>query len=413
MSVGVRIPGSKSITNRVLALAAISQGQSEFDAPLISDDTLAFARGLAALGYAVDTSSPETWIVTGAGRGPVGKGKVDCVDAGTAARFLPPLAAGGSGAFTFDGSDQLRRRPLRPLLDTLGQLGAVINASAGGGLPIEIRAAGLSGGQIHFEARESSQYLSGLLMAGPLMRSPLAVSVGSLVSRPYIEMTVRLMRAFGFEVSGPADLSEIAVKPTPGRAVHLRIEPDASAASYFFAAATLLDRSVRVDGIGHGSLQGDSRFVDLLHRMGAHVEQTETSTTVTGQGAIRGDFVADMGDISDTMMTLACLAPFADGPVRIVGVGHARAKESDRIGVVVANLRRLGVEVDEGQDWLVIHPGQPRSGVVACHRDHRIAMAFSVLALRANGVELDEPDCVTKTFPGFHRMLADFLADSR
>ncbi|WP_086681550.1 3-phosphoshikimate 1-carboxyvinyltransferase [Streptomyces pseudogriseolus] len=401
-----RIPGSKSITNRALLLAAAAVGTSRLRLPLVSADTIAFRTALTSLGVRIRTwEDDEVWEVTGAGRGPAGKACVRCEDAGTAARFLPPFAAVGHGRFVFDGSAQLKARPLGPLADTLSALGATVTTgTAGGGLPMTVESAGLDGGAVTVESSLSSQFLSGLLMAAPLMRRPLALTVDSLVSRPYIAMTLALMRRFGADVTErPADVIE--VRPGGYVALDLTVEPDASTASYVFAAAAVTGATVTVPGLGHGSLQGDLRFVDVLRQLGARVDVTDSATRVTGEGPLRGGFRVDMGEISDTFMTLAAIAPLADAPITIRGIAHARLKESDRIAAVAHNLRALGVDTDEGHDWITVHPGAPTGARIACRRDHRIGMAFSVLGLRVPGVTLDDPSCVGKTFPGFHEEL--------
>ncbi|MEV5342793.1 3-phosphoshikimate 1-carboxyvinyltransferase [Streptomyces sp. NPDC052676] len=397
-----RIPGSKSLTNRALLLAAAAPGTSRLWAPLVSEDTLAFRTALTDLGLTV-TAGPEDvyWDVTGTGRGPTGRAaRVWCADAGTAARFLPPFAATGDGSFRFDGSAQLRARPLRPLLDALGELGATVRTTEGT-LPFELTAAGLDGGRIAVDSSMSSQYLSGLLMAAPLMRHGLEADARSLVSRPYVDMTLALMRRYGAQVETSAD--RIRVLPGRYRPTDLAIEPDASTASYFFAAGAVTGHAVTVPGLGSGSLQGDLRFVDVLAKAGARVRVEAGATAVSGDGRLRGGFDVDMGEISDTFMTLAAIAPLADAPVTIRGIGHARLKESDRIEAMAVNLRACGIRVVEGADWLTVHPGRPAPARIACRRDHRIAMSFSVLAL-GSGVplELDDPGCVAKTFPGFH-----------
>ncbi|WP_442738114.1 3-phosphoshikimate 1-carboxyvinyltransferase [Streptomyces pseudogriseolus] len=401
-----RIPGSKSITNRALLLAAAAVGTSRLRLPIVSADTIAFRTALTSLGVRIRTwEDDEVWEVTGAGRGPAGKAGVWCEDAGTAARFLPPFAAVGHGRFVFDGSAQLKARPLGPLADTLSALGATVTTgTAGGGLTMTVESAGLDGGAVTVESSLSSQFLSGLLMAAPLMRRPLALTVDSLVSRPYIAMTLALMRRFGADVTErPADVIE--VRPGGYVALDLTVEPDASTASYVFAAAAVTGATVTVPGLGHGSLQGDLRFVDVLRQLGARVDVTDSATRVTGEGPLRGGFRVDMGEISDTFMTLAAIAPLADAPITIRGIAHARLKESDRIAAVAQNLRALGVDTDEGHDWITVHPGAPTGARIACRRDHRIGMAFSVLGLRVPGVTLDDPSCVGKTFPGFHEEL--------
>ena len=409
VAVNARIPGSKSLTNRALLCAAGAPGRSLLRRPLASDDTLAFAGGLRALGYGVDLdgAEPDVWSVTGTGRGPeVPDAEVFCRDAGTAARFLPALAATGQGRFRFDGTEQLRRRPLGPLLDGLQALGSVVTREGPGDLPFALDARGLRGGEVVVDAHQSSQYVSGLLLAAPLMQRPLRLRTTDLASRPYVEMTLGLMLRFGVAAVGSPE--EGITVPVGGyRPRELTIEPDASTASYFFAAAAVTGRTVTVPALGTSSAQGDLHFVDVLEAMGATVRREAEATTVAGPpGGLDGDVVIDMNAISDTMMTLAAIAPYADGPVTITGVGHTRRKESDRVGVTAENLRACGVPVEEGEDWLRIHPARPRPTMVACHRDHRIAMSFSVLGLRTPGITLDDPECVSKTFPGFHEEFA-------
>ncbi|MFF8278045.1 3-phosphoshikimate 1-carboxyvinyltransferase [Streptomyces lateritius] len=410
-----RIPGSKSITNRALLLAAAARGATVLRAPLVSEDTLAFRTALTALGIPVRTVGEDdaSWEITGSGRGPRSDARVWCADAGTAARFLPPFAATGHGTFVFDGSGQLRARPLAPLAEALRRLGAGVEGGGEGrgdgegGLPLTVRAEGLAGGRIALDSSLSSQYLTGLLMAAPLMTEGLAVEARALVSRPYIDMTLALMRHFGAETTERDGV--ITVAPGGYRAAGLAVEPDASTASYVFAAAAVTGTAVTVPGLGRHSLQGDLRFVEALRRAGAGVEIGESATTVTGTGSagLRGGFTVDMGEISDTFMTLAAIAPLADAPVTITGIAHARLKESDRIAAVAENLRSCGIRADEGPDRITVHPGTPRPARITCRRDHRIAMAFSVLGLAAPGViTLDDPACVAKTFPGFHAEMA-------
>ncbi|MFD9790403.1 3-phosphoshikimate 1-carboxyvinyltransferase [Streptomyces sp. NPDC059070] len=399
-----RIPGSKSLTNRALLLAAAADGTSVLRAPLVSDDTLAFRAALDDLGVAVETGPDGAWAVTGAGRGPVGGARIWCADAGTAARFLPPFAAAGAGAYVFDGSDQLRARPLRALADALERLGVSVRATGAGGLPLHLSADGVDGGELAVDGGLSSQFLSGLLMAAPLARGPLTLTVRDLVSRPYIDMTLALMRRFGADVTEESPGVFVAA-PGGYTATDLPVEPDASTASYVFAAAAVTGATLTVPGLGRDSLQGDLGFVEVLRTAGARVEIGADATTVTGTGRLRGGFEVDMGPISDTFMTLAAIAPLADGPITVRGIGHARLKESDRIAAVAENLAACGVAVETGPDWLTVRPGPVRPATIACHRDHRIAMAFSVLGLRAPGLVLDDPACVAKTFPGFHAEL--------
>lgn len=403
----VVIPGSKSVMARALFLAAAASGDSVLRQPLRSDDTEAFAAGLEALGYPVSYED-DAWTVTGSPSGPpVRAASLFTRDAGTASRFLPALAATGHGEFRFDASDQMRRRPVAPLVDALRSLGVHVECEREGHLPLVVRTEGIKGGAVSLDASLSSQFLTAILMMAPLTAEGLAVTIGELVSVPYVEITVAMMRRFGSTVERRDDTFHVA--PGGYRAQDYVVEPDASSASYFFAAAALTGGSVTVRGLGTESLQGDLRFVEVLARMGAVVRPTQDSITVTGPTDRQlSGLTVNMRDISDTMPTLAAIAPFASSPVRIEDVYNTRFKECDRLEACAVNLRRLGITVTTGPDWIQIEPGTPVGAEIETFRDHRIAMAFSVTGLRTPGVTLDDPDCVKKTFPTFHEVFADY-----
>jgi 3-phosphoshikimate 1-carboxyvinyltransferase len=403
----VAVPGSKSVTARALFLAAAAKGTTVLRDPLLSDDTDGFAEALRTLGYGVERA-PGVWTVEGRPEGPArDTAEVYCRDAATTARFLPALAAAGTGTFRFDASEQMRARPVGPLAEALRSLGVDLTyEGVPGHLPLTVRASGVRGGAIDLDAGLSSQFLTALLLAGPLTAEGLRIRVTGIVSVPYVEITLAMMRRFGVKVIRDGDT--FTVPPGGYTATDYRVEPDASTASYFFAAAALTGRTATVPGLGSGALQGDLAFVDVLRRMGAEVTMTGESTTVTGTGRLSG-LTVTMRDISDTMPTLAAIAPFADGPVRIEDVYNTRVKECDRLEACAENLRRQGIRVGTGRDWIEIHPGTPAPVEIACHRDHRIAMSFSVAALRTPGTTLDDPGCVRKTFPDFH----DFFAGVR
>jgi len=402
----VLVPGSKSITNRALFLGAAAEGRSVLHRPLAADDTEACAEALAALGYEITTADPARWEITGRPAGPaVARAEVHTRDGATGARFLPALAAAGHGTYRFDASAQMRRRPMSPLLDSLRQLGARIDGDA---LPYTLHASGLAGGRLALDAGISSQYLTALLLAGPLTRAGLTVEVTRLVSAPYIDITLQLMRRFGATAQRDGNL--FRVEPTGYTACELDVEPDASTASYFLAAAALTGKTVTIPGLGADSAQGDVAFAEVLAAMGAKVGVTPGSVTVTGPEQLSG-ITVDLHHSSDTMPTLAAIAPLAAGPVRIENIYNARLKECDRLEACASNLRGLGVPAETGEDWIEISPARPRGGTVRTMRDHRIAMAFSVLGLRVPGLELDDPRCVIKTCPGFHDLLAALAAD--
>lgn len=402
------LPGSKSITARALFLAAAADGVTTLVRPLRSDDTEGFAEGLVRLGYRVGRT-PDVWQVDGRPQGPaVAEADVYCRDGATTARFLPTLAAAGHGTYRFDASPQMRRRPLLPLSRALRDLGVDLrHEEAEGHHPLTVRAAGVEGGEVTLDAGQSSQYLTALLLLGPLTRRGLRIRVTDLVSVPYVEITLAMMRAFGVEVAREGDV--FVVPPGGYRATTYAIEPDASTASYFFAAAAVTPGAeVTVPGLGTGALQGDLGFVDVLRRMGAEVSVGATATTVRGTGELRG-LTVNMRDISDTMPTLAAIAPFASAPVRIEDVANTRVKECDRLEACAENLRRLGVQVATGPDWIEIHPGVAPSADtrITTYGDHRIVMSFAVTGLRVPGISFDDPGCVRKTFPGFHEAFAE------
>ncbi|WP_330304745.1 MULTISPECIES: 3-phosphoshikimate 1-carboxyvinyltransferase [unclassified Streptomyces] len=401
----VDIPGSKSITARALFLAAAADGVTTLVRPLRSDDTEGFAEGLTRLGYRVGRT-PDAWHVDGRPQGPAAReADVYCRDGATTARFLPTLAAAGHGTYRFDASAQMRRRPLLPLTRALRDLGVdVRHEGPEGHHPLTVEAAGVDGGEVVLDAGQSSQYLTALLLLGPLTRKGLRITVTDLVSVPYVEITMAMMRAFGAEVRREGDA--FVVPPGGYRATTYAVEPDASTASYFFAAAALTGGEVTVQGLGSGALQGDLGFVDVLRRMGARVDVGSDRTTVAGTGELRG-LTVNMRDISDTMPTLAAIAPFASGPVRIEDVANTRVKECDRLDACAENLRRLGVRVETGPDWIEIHPGAaPVGAEIRTYGDHRIVMSFAVTGLRVPGISFDDPGCVRKTFPGFHEAFA-------
>ncbi|MBW3542963.1 MAG: 3-phosphoshikimate 1-carboxyvinyltransferase, partial [Planctomycetes bacterium] len=288
------------------------------------------------------------------------------------------------------------------------QLGANVRSEMGNGCPpVLVEGRGLSGGTARVAGTTSSQYLSALLMAAPAARGPVELAVaGELVSQPYVEMTLRVMQSFGSPRARTRGLgsSVFRIEPSTYRGCDYRIEPDASAASYFFAAAAITGGRVTVEGLRRDSLQGDLSFVDVLERMGCGVERSGAAVTVTG-GMLRGVDV-DMNAISDTAQTLAAVAVFADGSTRIRGIAHVRHKETDRIAAVATELRRLGIRIDEHTDGLAIHPGEPQPADILTYDDHRMAMSFAVVGLRAPGIRIVDPACVSKTYPGFWNDLA-------
>lgn len=413
----LRVPGSKSITNRALLLAALADGPSRLEGALFSDDTHYMSEALRALGIPVRADAgAELFEVEGAGgRIPATTAELFVGNSGTSARFLTALLALGNGPYRVDGVERMRQRPIGDLLSALQQLGVNARDELGTGcLPVVVESRGLRGGKTTMRADASSQFLSALLMVAPLGETDTEIEIaGELFSKPYIEITLRMMRDWGAQVQH----DEMRRFHIPGgqsyRAQNYQIEPDASGASYFWAAAAATGGRVRVEGIGQDTLQGDAAFVDVLAGMGCIVDKGPNYIEVESTSPLRGVDV-DMNAISDTVMTLAAIAPFAEGPVSINNVGHIRHKETDRIHAVVTELNRLGVLVEEREDGLTIHPAkQLQPAHIETYDDHRMAMSFAITGLKAPGVTILDPGCVAKTFPDFWQRLDALCANAR
>lgn len=421
----VRLPGSKSITNRAVLCAALAEGETRIEGALFADDTEAMFAALRALGADLDLDPagsavtvrgvgglPDPGRAAGSGGAAGGEVAIDARMSGTTSRFLAPVAAAGGRPVVIDGHPQLRNRPFGDLVDGLRGLGVEVEAPAGPGrLPLRITGP-MRRHETAVAVGRSSQFLSGLMLAAPLTAAGLTLRlVGDGVSRPYVEMTAAVMEAFGADVETAPDRIRVAGGGyrSPGR---YRVEPDATAASYFWAAAAVTGGTVRVAGLGLSSQQGDVGFASVLGRMGCTVAAGGGGLAVTG-GPLRG-IEADLAEMSDTAPTLAVVAAAADGPTAVSGIGFIRAKESDRIGAVVAELRRCGVDAAEGPDGFTVTPRQaPAGALIRTYDDHRLAMAFSVLGLVAGGMRIENPGCVDKTFPGFYRALDSLRACDR
>lgn len=398
----VQLPGSKSLTNRALIAAGLAEGESRLIGLLDSDDTVAMRSCLESAGIACRdghvVGTGDVVRVTGcAGKLGPNAISVDVRQSGTTTRFITPMLALSSGASQIDGHPQMRSRPMNEQVDALEALGAGKFSSRS--LPLISDGGGVDGGEITIPGSTSSQFLSGLLLSSPYFAEGLDVTVeGSLVSRPYVDLTIDVMGAFGVSVARDG-YHRFVVRPGGYSATTFRIEPDASTASYFFACAAMTQGRVLVEGLGSASAQGDMGFLDILEDMGAIVRQGSDWTEVVGRG-LRGVDV-DMSDVSDTAPTLAVVATRADSPTRIRNIGFVRGKESDRIQVVVTELQRLGIEARAHHDGLTIVPGAARPGTVRTYQDHRIAMAFALLGLTNDGIKIADPACVNKTFPAF------------
>lgn len=407
----IAVPGSKSFTNRALLIAAMAEGRSVLKGVLRSDDSYWLIDSLRRLGVAVEVDGETVTVQGCGGLWPNPSAELFVGSAGTSARFLPgALAAAPRGTWIVDGSEQLRGRPIAPLLEALRALGAQIHSLHGDeSLPIKIEARGLTQGRVRISGKVSSQYLSGLLLAAPYAAGPVTVElVDDLVQPAYIGITIELMRSFGASVEHAPDYREIHVRPGRYRGREITLEADASSACYLLALPALAPGRVRVTNVGTASLQPDARFVDVLEALGVVVHrEPHALATESRDGArrLRGGLTFDMKPMSDQALTLGVLAAFADGPVTVTNVGHIRKHESDRIAALRDNLARMGVRVDEREDSFTVYPGAAKGALIDPRDDHRVAMAFALAGTRIPGVRILDPGCVSKTYPGFFEAL--------
>lgn len=401
----VRVPGSKSITNRALICAAMAEGASVLRGALESEDTIVMVDAWRQLGVAIDWDRDAAMIsVRGCGGQPGSPhGKLFVANSGTSIRFLTAALAATRGEYTLDGVPRMRERPIGDLIQGLKEWGADVeshNRERPDCPPVHLRATGLAGGTARVRGDVSSQFLSGMMMAAPYCRGPVRLEVeGELVSKPYVSMTARVMESFGVRVLEEAENTYQISAPQRYRGIEYSIEPDASAASYFLAAAAITGGCVRVEGLSMDALQGDVDFAKVLARMGCVLRSGDDYIEVEGRASQGID--VDMNSISDTVQTLAAVALFAKSPTRVRGVAHNRHKETDRIGDLARELRRLGAAVDEYEDGLTIHPQVLKPETLDTYRDHRMAMSFSLIAMRIPGTEILDPRCTEKTYPGF------------
>ena len=401
------LPGSKSITNRALVVAGLADGESELSGVLFSQDTHVMMDSLQKMGVGIRQNLNGLSVsISGTGGSLQRPEETLWVhQSGTTARFCLPLAALCGQEVRIDGDEQIKNRPHEELCKALQSLGAQIEyLEAPNSFPLVVNGKDLQGGQISLNGGISSQFISALLLAAPCFPDQLELNIdGDLVSRPYIDMTISVMQAFGAQIQRVNDRRYV-VSPTGYRNSRYEIEPDASAASYFFAAAAISGGSITVEGLGSRSIQGDTGFVDIVEKMGAKVVRSDNALSVTGTGSLIG-IDASMKEISDTVPTLAAIAPLASGPTVISDVAFIAQKESDRVTALITELRKIGVQAEKTETGMVIYPGEVQKGTIHTYDDHRIAMAFSILGLVVPGITLDSPQCVAKTFPSFFDVL--------
>jgi len=410
----VQLPGSKSISNRALLLAALADGTTELTRLLEADDTRVMIVALRQLGVAIEQQGDSVRVHGCGGRFPARAAELLLGNAGTATRSLTAALAFAGGSYRIDGVARMRERPIGDLVEALNDLGAhIVYEGAAGFPPLRIEPApGLTSDEVAIRGDVSSQFLSGLLMAAPLAARSAGLTIrvaGELISQPYVAMTVAMMRRFGVEVR--RDGAAFHVPRAGYRAAGtLAVEGDASSASYFLALGLLAGGPVRVEGVGRGSVQGDVAFADLLTEMGASIEFGDDWIESRGGGAARAvDW--DCTAIPDAAMTAAVLALFARGRTTLRGIGSWRVKETDRIAAMATELRKLGAEVDEQPDRLsVTAPARLLEATIDTYDDHRIAMCFALAAAGGVAVHIRDPGCVSKTFPGYFNALSSLLA---
>lgn len=419
------VPGSKSITNRALLLATLSDGISTLRGVLFSDDSRHFLKCIQDLGFetTVDEGTRVITVKGCGGRVPLHSANQYVGSAGTAARFLTAYLGVSEGVYFMDASEQMRRRPMAPLLASLKELGCeVIYKEDGreGFFPFTLQSHGFCKNEITVDIAHSSQFLSALLISSCLSKEDFTIHVQGTHGMAYIEMTCRMMAQFGVqtqrrEVTAPASIGEAAPQSLVSyqtlagqsyQALDYHVEPDVSAACYFYACSPLLHIPVLVSGVHFDSLQGDVAFLHILEQMGCTAIDTEDGVLVKPPETLQYHGVtADMSACSDQAITLSAIAPFADSPTTITGIGHIRFQECDRLSAIATELTRMGIRCEEGPDSLTIYPGIPTPSLVNTYDDHRMAMGFSLIGLRAQGIVIDNPGCCRKTFENYFEEL--------
>jgi 3-phosphoshikimate 1-carboxyvinyltransferase len=406
---GITIPGSKSFTNRALIMAALADGTSTLTGILRSDDSYWCIEALRMLGVHVEVEGDKVTVHGCNGKWPVKNGGLYIGAAGTIARFLPgALAAGTEGDWIIEASSRMSERPIEPLLNALGCLGAEIEyLKKKGYLPIRIKARGLKGGRVSISGRVSSQFTSGILMASPYAEEEVTVTIpDSIVQKEYVRITLNLMEQFGVKVTWNEVLTEMKVPVSHYVGRELELEADASTASYFMALAAITNGRIRINNLSFKTNQPDIEMVDVYERMGCNVVRGDGYIELTGTPDLQGGFVISMKEMSDQALTLASIAPFASGPITIRDVEHIRHHESDRISAICTELGKLGIRVEEFADGLTVHPGIPKAASLESYDDHRVAMSLALIGTKVPGMVIQDPGCVSKTCPGYFEMLA-------
>lgn len=406
------LPGSKSITNRALVIAALNSGEKKthLRGVLRSEDTEIMVDCLEKLGFTISVNWNEctAFVSSPKTRGIIPSSNT-CLftgNSGTTMRFLTAMVGLGNGTYKLDGIKRMQERPINDLLKALNDLNInAVSENNNGCPPVIIKTSGWSGGVARINSEMSSQFISGILMAAPFAKGETRIILeGKIVSQSYINITLAMLEDWGIKTTIISDREYLIQGNQFGNRFEYQIEPDASAASYFYAAAAITGGTVTTPGLGKKSLQGDVKFVHALQLMGAKVFQDNNSTTITGSDLHGIDI--DMNDISDTVMTLGVVACFAKGTTKITNIGHIRHKETDRISALANEIRKIGGLVEEFPDGITIHPAELHGAEIETYNDHRIAMSFAIAGLKIPGITICNPSCVAKTYPGFFEDLA-------
>ena len=411
----VAVPGSKSITNRALLLATLADGSSLLKGMLFSDDSRHFLKCIQALGFETRVDEKNKTVeVTGLG-GPIpyASARQYVGSAGTAARFLTAYLGLSHGVFYMDASEQMRKRPMEPLLDSLKKLGCQFFYMPGyehGHFPFILRGHGFNQDHINVNIDNSSQFLSALLIASSLSTQDFTTEIEGKHGMAYIEMTIRMMEQFGVTVERPSDNTFLTRAGQHYRAQEYQVEPDVSAACYFYAMCPLLNIPVLVEQVHFDSLQGDVAFIRLLEQMGCNASDTPQGIRLAppADGVFQG-ITADMSACSDQAITMAAIAPYAEGPTTITGIGHIRFQESDRLTAMVTELTKMGIHCEADENSITISPGNPTPALVETYDDHRMAMGFSLTGLRSDGIVIKDPGCCRKTFEEYFEVLDETI----
>lgn len=405
----VSVPGSKSITNRALLLAALGNGESTIRGIQFSDDSRHFLSCLKDLGFKVEIDEAECIArINGlGGKIPNKKAKINVGSAGTAARFLTAFLGMSEGTYEIQASEQMKKRPMDSLFDSLTELGAKIQyLGEEGHLPVIIGNEGLSATEVTVDIEKSSQFLSALLISSCLSDKDFTIRMKGEHGRSYVDLTVKMMGEFGGEVICSDEKTYKIPKTMGYNAMDYQVEPDLSAACYFYAMAPLLGRDVLVRNVRLDTSQGDMNFIRLMEKLGCRLSETDGGLILYGnKSCAYGGMEEDFGSFSDQTMTAAALAVFADSPTKISGISHIRYQESNRIKAVVTELLRMGIKAEELEDGIYIEPGIPKPAAVETYDDHRMAMAFSIIGLRREGIVIKNPSCCAKTFEGYFDIL--------